>query len=654
MGEATIDATAPGGGAFNGSFITNAYADSGLSAPTDANPTPTLAPSNNNNNNNYAATNSTNNNQHQQQRTTSKRRPSFDGRIITGRSFKRLRLDHVHVPAGSNVFTSNQSTGTLSVGTMGGDLESNDEDLGEDDETEEGFNDGLSGRGGGMGGGGGGGCCGESAASSWVASLGGGSFRRRLGPGGALPLPSAILHSRRASDNANAGLHYQSDAAVQFQSLEGTDEDNDAATCSEMTTAAVAPRRRHHPTRATRKRAIGFMMDKDIVNSNSTIQGGDGKQSNGSYDDDDDDLELEDLEVTSLLPLTNGKNNRGAGSHNSNNHHLNRIKGGMMSSSGQKQLPPIGQIPDPLLVAAQHAAGGMQSAPNVAFDMSTSFAPAGAASQNVLVMGDCCSSVTEEDASLAEDEASISAISIGANTTVSALSGGMDGRSTAGGSFDHRSIGAGSGSFDQHTQQKQEEVSIAGATAKPANPLQPTQAMAMSNGSVNNNAYAPLNTILGGLHKERMSRLSTNRPLSRGESSLHSMGSMGAHSAGGASYRSLPGNLQGTVNAVSWNVMPNTVNQLQQQQPPSFIQQEQQKPVAMEEDAVMEEADDDHGGNNHQNNIPAIGSFGNNSSHGGSVASFYSNNSAAAAAVPDESVPKWKRRVNLPAHSTLY
>ena len=51
-------------------------------------------------------------------------------------------------------------------------------------------------------------------------------------------------------------------------------------------------------------------MDKDIVNSNSTIQGGDGKQSKGSYDDDDDDLELEDLEVTSLLPLTNGKHNR--------------------------------------------------------------------------------------------------------------------------------------------------------------------------------------------------------------------------------------------------------------------------------------------------------------------------------------------------------
>jgi len=193
----------------------------------------------------------------------------------------------------------------------------------------------------------------------------------------------------------------------------------------------------------------------------------------------------------------------------------------------------------------------------------------------------------------------------------------------------------------------------------------------------NASGYAPpLNHILGGLHKDRLSRLSMNRPLSRGESSLHSMGSEGAHSGGGTSYRSLPGNLHaatggfGAVNTLSWN-MPVNVNQQQHQPPPPFVQQ--QKPLPMYEDAEMEEADT---ATNHHYDvgaaIAAAGSF--NGSHAGSVASFHGSHaggsfgnlsrasSSVSGAVGENSrniadpttAPKWKRRVNLPSHSSLY
>ena len=135
---------------------------------------------------------------------------------------------------------------------------------------------------------------------------------------------------------------------------------------------------------------------------------------------------------------------------------------------------------------------------------------------------------------------------------------------------------------------------------------QPNQPPTTSAGPIMmNSAQPPLNHILGGLHKERMSRLSMNRPLSRGDSSLHSMGSLGGHSAGGNSYRSLPGNLQQHAmnnnvgignNTLSWNMSNHYQQQQQhQQRPPSFVQQQQrqqQTPLSMmDEDAEMEEAD---------------------------------------------------------------
>ena len=81
--------------------------------------------------------NISNQQQQQQQRKRSHKTASADSsqKIVTGRSFKRLRLDHSANNNNNNTrMSSTQSTGSvshLSVGTMGADLESNDEiDLG--------------------------------------------------------------------------------------------------------------------------------------------------------------------------------------------------------------------------------------------------------------------------------------------------------------------------------------------------------------------------------------------------------------------------------------------------------------------------------------------------------------------------------------------
>ncbi len=110
-----------------------------------------------------------------------------------------------------------------------------------------------------------------------------------------------------------------------------------------------------------------------------------------------------------------------------------------------------------------------------------------------------------------------------------------------------------------------------------------------------NAGYAPLDSILGGLHRERVSRLSTNRPPSGGESSMHSMGSEDARSGIiGGPYRSLPTNVHagGFGMAGSWNAPPNA------RPKPRYVR----PAAAMDEDDEMEDADGAF--------VAAAGSFG--------------------------------------------
>jgi len=278
---------------------------------------------------------------------------------------------------------------------------------------------------------------------------------------------------------------------------------------------------------------------------------------------------------------------------------------------------------------------------------------------------------------LAEDEASIGAISIWANTAVSALSGGtttmtMPGTTTAG-SFDRVADGGRGVAAQRHRPR-------GGVDAGSSNDVPPPNDAAHAAVAA---GYAPLNHILGGLHRERLSRRSANRPPSGGESSLRSVGSHdGARGiGGGASHRSLPGNLHvannnnnnsnggfsGGAAAPSWNTGRRT-------------------PSSADEDAEMEEADDDaavasaaRASSSSSSSIAAVGGcfdgslvgsvaagfcgsrsgvgggsgFGNlGRASGGGTASV---GSAAAVAPGDDATPGWKRRVvHLPSHSSLY
>ena len=439
------------------------------------------------------------------------------------------------------------------------------------------------------------------------------------------------------------------------------DEVDDAATCSAATTAAIAPRHRHrhHHTYTTslkrgdvqqqqKRRAIGFTMDTitDINEDNNS----------GEL------AALKEVDVPSSLLTTN-------------------------AVAGAKFEGPD-QFKDPLLVAAQHAAGGEYAESQISQEDAIGIDAGGGDRTAAILLNanDCCSSVTEEETSLAEDEASLSAISCGANTIVSALSGGgpgsiVDGNSSTVGIARNNSLR--SGSFDSPSQHKMAMIS---QQQQQQQQLVQHNNSQQSNGDVsmmNSNAATaqhqpPLNHILGGLHKERLTRLSMNRPLSRGDSSLHSLGSIGdGHSA--ASYRSLPGNIHHGSNAFSWN-MPNNMNmnmntasnQFQQHHPPSFVQQQQHPPhqqqrqqrqtplSMMDEDAEMEEADTSKMALSARMSTSAIASGGGG---GGSIASgssfdklsqASSTNAVAGSDDGDAKVPKWKRCVNLATHSNLY
>jgi hypothetical protein len=496
-----------------------------------------------------------------------KRTHSDKHNIVSGRSFKKLRLDHTLVAVtnqqhahhnNANPFDA-QSLGTLSVGTMGGDLESNDEDTGNyDDEEEE---EGESG-----------------SKSSWVASLPSLGSRRRM-----LPL---------------GGLDGKAGCAAGALKQEEID---DAATCSEMTTAAVAPRRRtQHRARKRgkqngealpllmngdrKRRAIGFMIDTTA----GLVMETELKE--------EEDLVVEEIQLDNLL-------------HENAEDNVNGNPESMLSS------PPVECIPDPLLVAAQHAMGsGGGGSDDKSQNMNSD-----AAATALLFVGDCYSSVTEEETSLAEDEASLSAISVGAlsvgNTTMASSKGGAQ----------CHSVGS---DVDVHRTSSQETAdSMRDVELKAAPPPQPGYDKHNINNAMQQadkeSDYNSLNRILGGLHRERQHRLSAMSSSSphRRESSFHSLGSMGVCSnVSGNSHQSCPNYYC----AVS--------------QPLASLRGRTAESSMMDHAATYADMDVEmEGGATH---LPS-GSA--NSSHAGSE----DKQSA-------DSIPKWKRRVNLPSHSSLF
>jgi len=583
------------------------------------------------------------------------------------------------------------STGTLSVGTMGADLESNDEDSYDDGDDDE--DDGASGGEGG----------GDSVASSWVTSLpslsshlrrrrcmglnhtnNGTGQRQAVWPSSAFGTTTSALFSAAGLPVINSNRHNPS---VLGRDIDGADED-DAATCAAMTTAAVAPRRHRNRSSPSsikakrKKRAIGFVIDtspRDRENSDCIAMkeaAAEGGMRNCSMDMNScleiqqqarqpirrgnlkigdmrrrksDELEVEELEVDCLS--LDGNEATFTTNQNDQINGLNRLLREQDSTS-----PPLDCIPDPLLVAAQHAAGeGMgtgtsgghptlgsiskggrgatlKDPPDAPFAgvgaYGSSSEPTPDASNNnwsLLVMGDCCSSVTEEENSLAEDEASLSAISIGGITTlstggdigtvgtVSGLSaGGTHGGAESEASMaDPASIGGMSdgmgGSYDRKLPQlaphpendhirrsadPMERTTFSNGSkllleTKDQNILKPLQcsrqpdsAVAQkADNSVATNGYASLNQMLGTLHNERRHRRQANFEFGKGgfrrDSSIFSLGSECTGFGTGTgrllsrgeerSYSSLPGNIITSMDsAVHWNA--------QQKHPPTHIQ----------------------------------------------------------------------------------
>ena len=695
--------------------------------------------------------NTKNNNQHYK---NSKRRhyncssPS-DKCIVSGQSFKRLRLDPqfqnqnnnsiggssasaaggainingaasnngvagvnpVTTAAGGLAMTmmmnsSAQSTGTLSVG-----VESNDEDDGGDyyddcaSEEEEAEEEEA-----------------ESCGSSFLASL-----------------PSLGSHlRRRRCVGLSSGSHGQ---AASFPLHEDDDDDDDAATCAAMTTAAVAPRRHHARNRSSpianannnrgdncngtgistkrKRRAIAFVIDTSSRNNkNDAIKSSSDTVCAKCGDDDYVDNDDDDNDDGAAAGIRDGNGSIAMDENGMDSNHYSPGKKKMKKKSKIKQIimqtdipiqkeerggetessleveesslgvdslsldvklvtfesphnptsdivhrpyreqqsmsPPVDCIPDPLLVAAQHAAGGgmgigmgaSAAAAANASDMgakvsfkedSTTHANASSSAAGVaptagteasnwslLVMGDCCSSVTEEETSLAEDEASLSAISIGENTTMSAggdiattgTVSGLSAGGTHGGPDESEASLVGAASFgglsdcgksnatdgmmmmegDGNSNRKKPPLSLFHSTAKEAvhrsdsrgttesmdddvgvnnnkNTFKPIQQLDQPCGQsippvvapkmehtahTLSSGYAPLNHVLGVLHKERQHRRpSSHLPPPRRESSINSLrrdcvgGGTGriAWTEDERSYCSLPGNVAVTMNS---------------------------------------------------------------------------------------------------------
>lgn len=469
--------------------------------------------------------------------TERRKRSSDRNGIVSGRSFKRLRLDQtlVSVPhhdraRSGNAFDSH-SIGTLSVGTMGGDLESNDEDTGNYEDDEEVM---------------------SGSQSSWVASLPSLNSKRRM--------PGVGLNGTRVSNSNDLGV------------------EDDAATCAEMTTAAVAPMRRvRHRSKKKdmrvdgassplfngerKRRAVGVAFETTTGPPNRL-----GRLKN--------DLTVNEIQVNPMFPAADVQNQ-----HNNDDKKHESQKPSMMP-------PPVECIPDPLLVAAQHAAvGGNRDEPNS--DEVNNLNENGAG----LFVGDCYSSVTEEETSLAEDEASLSAISIGGNTTTSL------GATTMASSKEgiRRCSSACSNKTDVELK---------------AAPPPVFQTPNDSNAMQQQEKTSSLNYFLGNLHRERQQRQSMNSSPHRRGSSHHSLGSMGVQShISGNSHQSLPtypmnGAICASANAADSGDM----------------------------DVDME---------------GPTGSM--SSAHASQANSINTSQSGDG-----KDVPKWKRRVKLPSHSSLH
>ena len=483
--------------------------------------------------------------------TTERRKRSSDRNgIVSGRSFKRLRLDQtlVSVPTVAAAASSHHraafdshSIGTLSVGTMGGDLESNDEDTGNYDEEDEEIM--------------------SVSQSSWVASLPSLNSKRRM------PGVSGGLDGVRAV--AVAGNNHSNDAGV----------DDDAATCAEMTTAAVAPRRRvRHCTKKKdmhvdgassppllngerKRRAVGVAFETVAEPPNRL-----GRLKN--------DLTVNEIQVNPQFPAAGVQNQSSDG---------NRLESSQKSSM---MPPPVECIPDPLLVAAQHAAvGGNRDEPNS--NETNNLNENGAA----LFVGDCYSSVTEEETSLAEDEASLSAVSIGGNTTTSL------GATTMASSKEgiRRCSSACSNRTDVELK----------AAPPPAFPT-PN----VSNAMQQQEKTSSLNYFLGNLHRERQQRQSMHSSPHRRGSSYHSLGSMGVQShISGNSHQSLPNYPMNGAQCASVNVADSGDMDVDMEGPTGSM----------------------------------------SSAHASQANSVNTSQSGEG-----KDVPKWKRRVKLPSHSSLY
>ncbi|KAL7467352.1 hypothetical protein ACHAXS_007602 [Conticribra weissflogii] len=727
-----------------------------------------------------------------------------DKYIVSGRSMKRLRLDHsadsfvnnipnggVGVSAGTATAETTmaegsvaQSTGTLSVGTvgtMGADLESNDEDIYDDDDDEDGASGGGEG--------------GESVASSWVTSLPSLSshLRRRRCIGlnntnSGTEQRQAFWPSSAFGTTAAAGMPLPNSNPQIGRNIDEADED-DAATCAAMTTAAVAPRK--HRNRSSpnakkfkrKKRAIGFVIDTvaktDYIAMKDQAAGGRKRDSNLDMNSSkeiqqvaqqpirrgnlklgemskrkSEELEVEELEVDSLS--LDGNEVTFASIQNKQttdpDHQLREQ---------QSMSPPLDCIPDPLLVAAQHAAGegmGMGTAgdyptmgltlnegrgdalkdpPDVPVGEGSAHAPSlhpspDASNNNwsLLVMGDCCSSVTEEETSLAEDEASLSAISVGGHTILSAggdigtvgTVSGLSAGETHGGPESEASLadpasicgmsdGIG-GSNDRKLpplaphpgndlpQRLTDHVKRAifgnGSThmleTKDHNFFKPIQhsgqqvsAVARKpDNAMPNSGYASLNRMLGSLHNERQHRKQTNLLSGKGgfraDSSMNSLGSECAGFGTGTvrlysreeerSYSSLPGNMSTVMNPVThWNDL--------QQHPPTHIQSKASLTIAngMNSDAIagmkLQEMDVE------MEATPEVGAVAGVEDRLGSGAGSVSGSLTESCAnfsrasvgssgphtsaceevksgQPAVPVPKWKRQVKLPSHSSLF
>jgi hypothetical protein len=273
--------------------------------------------------------------------------------------------------------------------------------------------------------------------------------------------------------------------------------------------------------------------------------------------------------------------------------------------------PPVECIPDPLLVAAQHAAVGGNNNNNDIYEDPNNNDNAG------IFVGDCYSSVTEEETSLAEDEASLSAVSLGGNTIASGtVSSSKEQQASRYAEWMRCNSQEGvelkaappppgffSGHLQQQQQQQQQQHTVNNAMQQ--------QDKAMDN-------HYNLNSFLGNLHRERQHRQSitmqsttatmNSSPHRRG-SSYQSMGSMGLHS---------------NVSGNSHQSCPTTMNNFRD---------------SMDMEVDM---DDDNEGCMMTMNT--------------NTTSLNQSNSQSTRGSNSEKghIPKWKRRVKLPSHSSLY